>query len=334
MVMNDDLLPNIKNGNYIPIEQGDLVLADASEDYSGIAEPCVILHEPKKKIIAGLHTIAIRPINTNHLYLYYLLHTKEFKKFGSFVGTGLKVFGITFNNFAKYETKMPMLPEQTSIGNFFRTMDNTIALYKRQAQNLKQLKKAYLQQMFPQERECVPKVRFKGFKGDWEQCKLGELSEITTGKLDANAMVNDGEFDFYTSGIKKYKIDKPAFNGPAITVAGNGATVGYMHLADGQFNAYQRTYVLTKFKANRCFLFSEIGNKLPRKITEEARTGNIPYIVMDMLADLIIQVPKKTEEQILIGNFFYNLDTQLSIQVQKIDRLRQLKSAYLQKMFV
>ena len=56
-----------------------------------------------------------------------------------------------------------------------------------------------------------------------------------------------------------------------------------MHLADGKFNAYQRTYVLSEFKANRKFLFYEIGNKLPQKIAQEARTGSIPYIVIDML---------------------------------------------------
>ena len=49
--------------------------------------------------------------------------------------------------------------------------------------------------------------------------------DITTGKLDANAMVQDGQFDFYTSGIDVYKIDKSAFEGPVITIAGNGASV-------------------------------------------------------------------------------------------------------------
>lgn len=92
-----------------------------------------------------------------------------------------------------------------------------------------------------------PSYRFAGYTEAWEQRKLGEYCDITTGKLDANAMVTDGEYDFYTSGIQKYKIDVAAFEGPAITIAGNGATVGYMHYADGKFNAYQRTYVLSNF---------------------------------------------------------------------------------------
>ncbi|WP_243681707.1 restriction endonuclease subunit S [Lacticaseibacillus manihotivorans] len=133
--------------------------------------------------------------------------------------------------------------------------------------------------------------------------------------------------------LKKYKIDVPAFEGPAITIAGNGATVGYMHLADNQFNAYQRTYVLQNFVVNRGFLFSEIGNKLPQKIHQEARTGNIPYIVMDMLTDLKLAIPKDESEQSKIGSFFKQLDNTIDLHHRKHEALLKLKEAYLQNLF-
>ena len=183
--------------------------------------------------------------------------------------------------------------------------------------------------------KLIPQRRFKEFKntGTWEQRKLGEFADISTGKLDANAMVEDGEYDFYTSGMKKYRIDTPAFEGPAITIAGNGATVGYMHLADGEFNAYQRTYVLQNFQANRYFLYSEISKKLPRKIAQEARTGNIPYIVMDMLTELTISLPVLEEEQAKIGAFFKQLDNTIALHQRKLEKSKALKSAYLSDMF-
>lgn len=190
-----------------------------------------------------------------------------------------------------------------------------------------------LQKMFPQNGKKLPEVRFYGFTEEWEHFKLGELVDVTTGKLDANAMKDNGKYDFYTSGIKKYKIDVAAFEGPAITIAGNGATVGYMHYADGKFNAYQRTYILTKFKANREFLFSEIKRNLPKKINQEARTGNIPYIVLDMLTDLQIKVPS-SEEQIKIGAFFKHLDDTIAFHQQKVNDYKQLKNAMLQQLFV
>jgi len=181
--------------------------------------------------------------------------------------------------------------------------------------------------------KSVPEIRFTGFSEPWEVRKLGEFVDVTTGKLDANAMVEDGDYDFYTSGIKKYRIDIPAFEGPAITIAGNGATVGYMHLADGKFNAYQRTYVLTHFRSDRQFLFAEISNKLPRKISEEARTGNIPYIVMDMINKLDIKIPIDSNEQKCVGAVFANLDHLLALHKRELTKLQNMRRAMLEKMF-
>ena len=182
------------------------------------------------------------------------------------------------------------------------------------------------------EKSKIPAIRFAGFTDAWEQRKVGDFVDITTGKLDANAMKEDGKYDFYTSGIQKYKIDIFAFEGPAITIAGNGATVGYMHLVDGKFNAYQRTYVITGFQADRQFLFFEIGNKLPKKISQEARTGNIPYIVMDMLTELQILIPKKSEQE-KIGQYVQHLDNLITLHQRKYDKLVNVKKAMLEKMF-
>jgi len=225
------------------------------------------------------------------------------------------------------------IEEQKQIGELFRSFDNLITLHQRKYDKLVNVKKAMLEKMFPKDGADVPEIRFKGFTEAWEQRKVGDFVDITTGKLDANAMKEDGKYDFYTSGIQKYKIDIFAFEGPAITIAGNGATVGYMHLVDGKFNAYQRTYVITGFQADRQFLFFEIGNKLPKKISQEARTGNIPYIVMDMLTELQILIPKKSEQE-KIGQYVQHLDNLITLHQRKLEKLKNLKKACLEKMFV
>ena len=181
-------------------------------------------------------------------------------------------------------------------------------------------------------KKLQPEIRFARFTDDWEQRKLGDICNITTGKLDANAMVENGKYDFFTSGIKKYKIDHYAFLGPALTIAGNGATVGYMHYADGFFNAYQRTYVLTELLGDRTFLFSTINRKLQKKIQQEARAGNIPYIVLDMLTELDIYLPS-LEQQTQIGNFFKQLDDTISLHQRTLEKYQKLKISYLEKMF-
>lgn len=159
---------------------------------------------------------------------------------------------------------------------------------------------------------------------------MGELCNITTGKLDANAMVSDGQYDFYTSGIDVFKIDVAAFEGPAITIAGNGASVGYMHLADGKFNAYQRTYVLTDFLADRQFLNVAIGNELPNKIQEEVRGSGIPYIVLNMLTDLAIPFPSH-EEQYAIGVYFQQLDNLITLHQCEFQIVSKRRKARLRR---
>ncbi|MGA5663000.1 restriction endonuclease subunit S [Bacillus bombysepticus] len=141
-------LPNIKAGNYELLEKGDLVLADASEDYQGIAIPAVITIDMPYKLVSGLHTIALRPKQVDSLFLYYLINSPIFRKYGYRVGTGMKVFGISVTNLLKFESIFPSLEEQTKIGNFFKQLDNTIALHQRELDTLKETKKAFLQKMF------------------------------------------------------------------------------------------------------------------------------------------------------------------------------------------
>lgn len=246
--------------------------------------------------------------------------------------------GSTVNNLNKElvgntVVTIPKIDEQRILGRYLERLDNLLTLHQRKHDKLVVLKKAMLEKMFPQNGSNVPEVRFAGFTGPWEQRKLGELCNITTGKLDANAMVSDGQYDFYTSGIDVFKIDVAAFEGPAITIAGNGASVGYMHLADGKFNAYQRTYVLTDFLADRQFLNVAIGNELPNKIQEEVRGSGIPYIVLNMLTDLAIPFPSH-EEQYAIGVYFQQLDNLITLHQRKHESLKHVKAALLQKMFV
>ncbi|MGG5357574.1 restriction endonuclease subunit S [Enterococcus sp. DIV0240a] len=265
--------------------------------------------------------------------IQYLLSSKGQKELLSRnTGTALKQLPI--KQLKDVPVPIPGIDEQDRIGSFFVNLDTTIALHQRKLDLLKETKKGFLQKMFPKNGAKVPEIRFPGFTEDWEERKLGDITKISTGKLDANAMVENGKYDFYTSGIKKYRIDVAAFEGPSITIAGNGATVGYMHLADNKFNAYQRTYVLQEFLVDRSFIFSEIGNKLPKKIKQEARTGNIPYIVMDMLTELKLSIPQNNSEQQKIGSFFKQLDDTIALHQRKLDLLKETKKGFLQKMFV
>src|SRR5699024_7891883 len=85
---------------------------------------------------------------------------------------------IVMDMLTELKLSIPNSREQNYIGSFIKSLDNTITLHQRKLNQLKQLKEALLQQMFPGKGETVPKLRFAGFEGDWEERKLGEISEM------------------------------------------------------------------------------------------------------------------------------------------------------------
>jgi len=316
------------------LEEGDIVYGESSLVLEGIARTICVGENGAGSAFAW-HTRRVKLDKTvvnPHFATLELNYHPVVRKHLMSVATQTALTGMTTDGYFSAPLFLPCVEEQKRISALFIDIDNLITLHQRKLDAMKEYKKGMLQKMFPKEGANKPEIRFPGFTADWEQRKLGEFADIVTGKLDANAMKEDGEYDFYTSGIQKYKIDIPAFEGPAITIAGNGATVGYMHLADGKFNAYQRTYVLSAFQASREFLFYEIGNKLPKKIAQEARTGNIPYIVMDMLTDLQISIPSE-QEQSKIGEFMMNIDNLITLHQRKLDAMKEYKKGLLQQMF-
>ena len=313
---------------YVP-KKHDILFANI-----GTIGPSTVV-ETNKEFLIAWNILKMTPNeNVNSKFIELFLQILNEKHYYEKITTGNATKFVNKDAILNIELCISSFKEQQKIGSFFQQLDNTIALHQRKLDLLKEQKKGYLQKMFPKNGEKVPELRFAGFADDWEERKLGDITKISTGKLDANAMVENGKYDFYTSGIKKYRIDVAAFEGPSITIAGNGATVGYMHLADNKFNAYQRTYVLQEFLVDRSFIFSEIGNKLPKKIKQEARTGNIPYIVMDMLTELKLSIPQNNLEQQKIGSFFKQLDETIALHQCKLDLLKEQKKGFLQKIFV
>ena len=145
------LIPYIKSDTKLNefLQRGDLIFADASEDYKGIAEVAVLASELPEAIVAGLHTIAVRPKSSfDSIFLFYMFKTQTFRRYGYKVGTGMKVFGISPSNLMKYEFYYPDKKEQQAIGAYFSNLDNLINSYQEKITQLETLKKKLLQDMF------------------------------------------------------------------------------------------------------------------------------------------------------------------------------------------
>ena len=240
---------------------------------------------------------------------------------------------------------LPDKPEQQKIAAFLTAVDSKIEQLSKKQELLGEYKKGLMQQIFSQA------IRFRA--GDtpgqpllpngnspsgsdfpnWEEKRLGDLCEITTGKLDANAMVEGGQYRFYTCAKEYYKIDDYAFDTDALIVSGNGANVGYIHHYQGKFNAYQRTYVLDSFTDNIVFVKFVLDGYLHKRIMKEKNEGNTPYIVMGTLTDMKINLPSFSE-QTKISNFLSSIDNKIEQVGKQLDESKQFKKALLQQMFV
>ena len=179
-----------------------------------------------------------------------------------------------------------------------------------------------------------PKIRFKGFEGEWlKRTACNIVGRFRTGKLDANAMVSNGKYRFYTCAKDYFHIDTYAFDDEALLISGNGENVGYIHYYNGKFNAYQRTYVLTDFSQNIFFIKSYLEARLKKRINKEKSIGNTPYIRLDTIRDMEIAISPKMEEQQAIASYFTSLDSQISAATSRLAALKQMKAASLQAMF-
>ncbi len=130
-----------------------------------------------------------------------------------------------------------------------------------------------------------------GERVEWK--RLGEVCGlITTGKLNANAMEEGGNYPFFTCNEKPYKINSYAFDLEAILISGNGSQVGHLNYYKGKFNAYQRTYIVGDFRdVNAMYLFHYLNYTLKSYILQNSRKGSIPYITMPMLEGFQILIP-------------------------------------------
>ena len=258
--------------------------------------------------------------------------TKRFENWVSVMSVRSGQPGINSEEYGKLKMRFPSKVEQNKIGDFFSKLDRQIELEEQKLEKLEEQKKGYMQKIFSQE------LRFKDENGekfsDWQTITLGQLSDIKTGSLDANAMVPNGKYKFFTCARETYQIDKYAFDTEALLISGNGANVGYIHYYKGKFNAYQRTYVLDNIQNDINFIKYYLERYLIKRIYSEKRDGNTPYITRSTLYDMSISIPLAKLEQNKIGNFFTKFDELIEKQNQKIDELKKRKQGFLQKMFV
>jgi len=333
--INSDIdLTRVKKESYCL--EGDLIFADASEDVDDIGKSIELINLNNEKVLSGLHTLLARQKEKKLVkgFAGYLFKSNYIREQIKKEAQGAKVLGISAKRLSNIKLFFPKdQNEQQKIANTLSSLDKFIEAGEKKVEALKKHKKGLMQQLFPQEGEKTPKLRFEEFSGEWEESLLGNYCEITTGKLDANAMVENGKYRFYTCAKEYYLIDKYQFDTEALLISGNGANVGYIHYYNGKFNAYQRTYVLDQFQIKVHFLKYFLQKNLHQRILIEKKDGNTPYIVMSTLTEMPILLPTLPEQEKIADTLSF-LDNLIEAGEKKVEALKKYKKGLMQQMFV
>ena len=364
--IHTDVADIVKKDNDLPfvdykkakecLENGDLVIADASEDYDGIANACLI-KDIDEKIIAGLHTIALRlSSEISPLYFYYLTKSEKFKKFCIIMATGAKVYGITYNNIANYILDLPDKEEQEKIGAFFEKLDKLIENQESYLNLNKKLKKSLLQKLFPKEGEDRPELRFPGFKDDWKEYKLKNICESYGGSALEKEFTSDGSYKVISIGSyginSKYidqgirtnlnkKTKSKLLNKDDLVMILNDKTssgdiIGRVLLIDKSdtyiYNQRSQRIILSKgFDSN--FFYQMFNSNKRDKIRKIVQGNTQIYVNWKSVSNLNYLIPT-LEEQEKIGLLFKSLDEKIESEEKKLRAYKDFKKSMLQKMFV
>ncbi|ECL7817859.1 restriction endonuclease subunit S [Listeria innocua] len=300
----------------------------------------------QEKVIYHYHIwkLKIMNINVSKQYLYtWLITDKERIKQST---NGTTMVHVTKSHIEQREFQIPPnLTEQQKIGDFFKQLDDTIALHQRKLDALKLMKKGFLQQMFPKSEEDVPKIRFTDFDGKWRKRKLGDVfnerSErsadgelisvtINSGVIKASKLEKKDNSSFDKSNYKVVKKGDIAYNSMRMWQGASGCSFYDGILSPAYTVIYPRKDINALFIA---YMFKKIDMLQTFQRNSQGLTSDTWNLKFPSLSVIKIKIPTN-EEQIKITNLFRKLEYTSTLHQNQIDRLKKVKKAYLKTMFI
>ncbi|AND00321.1 restriction endonuclease subunit S [Streptococcus suis] len=258
---------------------------------------------------------------------YYLLSKMNLRQYRG--GSGLPF--LTYDMLNDMDTIVPTnKSECDKISEFFSTLDQQITLHQRKLDKLKNVKQAYLSEMFPAEGERVPKRRFPGFTDAWELRKLKLLFIFKYGDGNNNPS-NGGPYPVFGAGGVQGGYTE--YNSENSIIIGHMGDAGCVSWGEGKhFVTYNGTITRPKEEV----FTAKFGYYLLSKMNlRQYRGGSgLPFLTYDMLNDMDTIVPTNKSECDKISEFFSTLDQQITLHQRKLEKLKNLKKALLNELFV
>ena len=309
----------------------------------------------KNILLAEFRGIAIgdfwilRPGDNDSKFIYNLVNSEAFMRVAN-VSSGSKMPRADWNLVSSTSFLLPQdKVEQEAIGKYFTSLDAQISASTSRLASLKQMKAASLQAMFPQEGETVPKVRFKGFEGEWKNVKFGILLKECTDKSTSEdedillssaingVFLNSELFGHQRGrsniGYRKVRRNMLILSAQNLHLGNANVNLRFEHgLVSPAYKIYDLYNVLPEF------MYHWIKREETKKFFLDATTAGASLcrknIVWTDLYKQNILLPKSDTEQQSIASFFTSLDRQIALHTQRLEKLKQIKAACLDKMFV
>lgn len=299
--------------------------------------------------------IQIRPQNDGY-FLLTLVQKEEFVQEVLLRCTGTSYPAINTSSLQNIAILLPpTAEEQAHLGNFFRRLDSQIAESRTVLEKSRQLKKAMLAKMFPANGEKIPKIRFKGFEGEWERNELGCLGYCLSG-IGFSENEQGGE-----NGIPFFKVSDMNLSGNEVYLRKANNYVTQEQIDKQRWQVIQQLPCIFFAKVGAALLLnrkrlvntpflldnntmafildSSLDNYFMKTLFDTidlpalAQIGALPSINAKDIEKNIVFIPTP-KEQSAIGNFFRQLDETIALQSAEVEKLNQLKKGLLAVMLV
>ncbi|EIA1375962.1 restriction endonuclease subunit S [Enterococcus faecalis] len=346
-----DNVPQVSAEDYNRLKSYTLNEEDIVFSRVGSVDLNALVSKAQSRWLFSGRVLRVRSNNRiNSQYLHYELSTTRAKNDVISRAVGQTMPSINTEILKSTSIYFPKFTdEQYKIGVFFKKLDDTITLHQRKLEQLKDLKKAYLQAMFPGKDERVPKLRFADFEEEWELRKIKDLGEIQTGNTPSTQIEdnysNDGTLwvtptdidsliirdtakKLSDVGLSRARIAKP---GSILITSIASIGKNSLTLTDVGFN--QQINSLTPSVDNDSYFLLTQSEKWSKEMRQKAASGTMQIVNKTEFSNITTNTPNLKEQQ-KIGIFFKKLDQSITLYKNKLNQLKALKKAYLQNMFI
>ena len=228
---------------------------------------------------------------------------------------------------------LPLVTEQKKIASYLSNLDHLITLHQRKLEKLQLVKKSMLEKMFPKNGSKIPEIRFEGFADNWEQRKLGEVTQKfkSGNSLKADKISESGAYPVYGgNGLRGYT---STYNheGEFALIGRQGALCGNMNYFIGKAYFTEHAVAVEADENNNTrFMYYMLDTMNLGQYSDQSAQ---PGLAVNKLIKLENMFPKK-EEQIKIENYFQSIDHLITLHQRKLEKMKSFKKSLLEKLFV